>query len=177
MADRMQAVKDGAAGSAFSWWLLVVPAVGAGVMAFFGYLYFVVVGEERRVLEQGTDAVAEVVRLWSEDSRDSKGRLKTNHYVTLSWKDASGAPRTFERLRIGSDANKQLRNEQSAGVARTAIRYDAAEPESIPFLLADRDYRESDWQFGWWGFVGSVLFTIWAVWLVWNSWRKHPVAG
>ncbi|MFN3869128.1 MAG: hypothetical protein ACK4MF_08690 [Hyphomicrobiaceae bacterium] len=176
MGDRLRTTTAGSREPRFSWWLLIVPAIGTGVMVFFAYLYLVVVAEERRILDTGRDATAEVARVWSEDSRDSKGRLKINHYVTLSWRDASGAPRNFERLRIGKDAHGELLGNQKAGVTRTAIRYDDASPGSTPFLLADRDYREYDWQFGRWGFLGSVLFTIWAFWLVWNSWRKHRVA-
>lgn len=173
---RVRSPERSSSALAFSWWLLVVPGIGAAASLFFLWIMLFVIPAEQRVLRNGQDANAKIVRVWRESSRDAKGRQRTNHYAQLAWSDDRGTTRQFDRLRIGIDAFRQLEAEQ-AEAKPTAIRYDASDQVAPPFLLADREYRESDWKMAKWAFGGFGIFTLWGLWLVRRSWQRRQHAA
>lgn len=159
----------------FSWWLLLLPAIGIGAMALFAYVVLVTIPSELHVLNNGVETRAEIVRVWRETSKDAKGRTSVSHFAQLAWKDQAGTERSFERLSIGTSAFRQLGEEKAAGQP-TLIRYDAEGRHSTPFLLADREHRESEWGFARWGVIGFGTFTLWSLWLMRRSWVKDREA-
>lgn len=159
------------ANTGFSWWLLLLPAIGISAAAFFAYIMFVTIPSEMYVLHNGVEANAEINRVWHETSRDAKGRKRTSHFADLTWQDQKGLPHRFERLFIGQDAYRELDAAKSAGKT-TLIRYDSLGHYPTPFLLADRAHRESDWGFAKWGVIGFGLFALWGVWLMRRAWIK-----
>lgn len=156
--------------SDFSWWLAIIP--GIGLLLTLGALYvsFSVMGEERRILADGSETDAQVVRVWQEQGRDSKGRQTVHRFASLAWSDSRGNPRTFPRLLIGKDAHDTLSRGVATGETRTRIRYDDANPASTPLLLADLAHRQSEWTLASWAVGGFGLFTLFGIWLFRRSW-------
>lgn len=155
----------------FSWWLLLLPIMGAGATALFGYMMLVTIPSEMHVLNHGVETKAEIVRVWRETSKDAKGRTNTSHFAQLAWQDQAGRPRRFDRLNIGLTAFRQLTDEKAAAQP-TVIRYDPDGRHPTPFLMADREHRESDWGFAKWGVLGFGIFTLWSLWLMRRSWVR-----
>ena len=146
--------------------LWMLPAMCAFVALAFAYLNFFVIGEERRVRDNGELAEARIVRLWQEEDRRSKSTKRMLSYVHLAWRGKSGADMEVARLGIAGETYTALRDAEARGRKTTPIHYDPTGRNTTPFLVADSVPRESQWalmQKVMWGFAILAAVLAWLV--------------
>lgn len=111
-------------------WLLVAAAIFGPVSAIVGWTD---VDRVNDVVAKGLAAEATIVSAVRKKGR----RSGTSYYVNLAWKDASGASRTAEDVRVSNAmAGRLFRNDRIA-VDRVAIRYLADQTDKAGVVLVD----------------------------------------
>lgn len=131
-------------------WLLVIAAIGG---PFFAYTGWTDVDRVNDVLAKGVEGDARIVSAVRKKGR----RSGTSFYVNLAWKDASGADRKVEDIRVSNAlSGKLFQNDRFDGSKPLKIKYlaDASDKDGVVIVDDARESLELD-RFMMWG--GAIV--------------------
>ena len=117
-------------------WLLVIAAIGGPVFAYLGWED---VARVNNVMDKGVEGSARITSAVRKKGRKSG----TSYYVNLAWKDASGAERTADDIRVSNVLAGQLfQNDRFDSSRPVKIKYLADQPDKDGLVIVD-DAKES----------------------------------
>jgi hypothetical protein len=111
-------------------WLLVLAAIFGPVSAYIGWTD---VDRVNDVLAKGVEGDARIVSATRKKGR----RSGTSYYVDLAWKDAAGADRTADEIRVSNAMARTLFRDDRIIVDRVKIKYLPDERSKAGVVLVD----------------------------------------
>ena len=116
-------------------WLLIIAAIGGPISAYIGWED---VARVNNVMDKGVEGDARITSAVRKKGRKSG----TSYYVNLAWKDASGADRVAEDVRVSNALAGRLFRNDTIVVNQVKVKYLTDQPDKDGVVIAE-DAKES----------------------------------